>query len=100
MEVARQALDLGFYISFSGIVTFKSAQYLRDVAAFVPADRLLIETDSPYLAPVPFRGKTNTPAYVPYVAQQVAQVRGMTVEAVAQLTSDNFDRLFQGVVTP
>ena len=100
MEVARQALDLGFYISFSGIVTFKSAQYLRDVAAFVPADRLLIETDSPYLAPVPFRGKTNTPAYVPYVAQQVAQVRGMTVEAVAQLTSVNFDRLFQGVVTP
>ena len=65
----------------------------------VPLDRLLIETDSPYLAPVPFRGKTNTPAYVPYVAQQVAQVRGMTVEAVAQLTSDNFDRLFQGVVT-
>ena len=100
MEVARQALDLGFYISFSGIVTFKSAQYLRDVAAFVPADRLLIETDSPYLAPVPFRGKTNTPAYVPYVAQQVAQVRGMTGEAVAQLTSDNFDRLFPGVVTP
>ena len=100
MEVARQALDLGFYISFSGIVTFKSAQYLRDVAAFVPADRLLIETDSPYLAPVPFRGKTNTPAYVPYVAQQVAQVRGMTVEAVAQMTSDNFDRLFPGVVTP
>ena len=99
MEVAKQALDLGFYISFSGIVTFKSAQYLREVAAYVPADRILIETDSPYLAPVPFRGKTNTPAYVPYVAKQVAEVRGMTVEAVAALTSRNFDQLFQGVVT-
>ena len=98
MDVAKQALDLGFYISFSGIVTFKSAQYLRDVAAFVPADRILIETDSPYLAPVPYRGKTNSPAYVPFVAQQVAQVRGMTVEAVAQLTSENFDRLFKEVV--
>ena len=98
MEVAKQALDLGFYISFSGIVTFKSAQYLRDVAAFVPADRILIETDSPYLAPVPYRGKTNSPAYVPFVAQHVAQVRGMAVEAVAQLTSENFDRLFKEVV--
>lgn len=99
MEVAKQALDLGFYISFSGIVTFKSAQYLREVAAYVPQDRILIETDSPYLAPVPYRGKTNTPAYVPFVAQQVAQVRGMTVEAVAELTSRNFDNLFKGVVT-
>ena len=98
MEVARQALDLGFYISFSGIVTFKNAQYLRDVAAYVPADRILIETDSPYLAPVPYRGKTNNPAYVPYVAQQVAQVRGIAVEEVAQLTSDNFNRLFRSVV--
>lgn len=69
------------------------------MAAYVPADRILIETDSPYLAPVPFRGKTNTPAYVPYVAKQVAEVRGMTVEAVAALTSRNFDQLFQGVVT-
>jgi len=68
-------------------------------AAYVPADRLLIETDSPYLAPVPFRGKTNTPAYVPYVAKQVAEVRGMTVEEVAVLTSTNFDHLFKGVVT-
>ena len=99
MEVAKQALDLGFYISFSGIVTFKSAQYLREVAAYVPQDRILIETDSPYLAPVPYRGKTNTPAYVPFVAQQMAQVRGMTVEAVAELTSRNFDNLFKGVVT-
>ena len=99
MEVAKQALDLGFYISFSGIVTFKSAQYLREVAAYVPEDRILIETDSPYLAPVPFRGKTNSPAYVPFVAKQVAEVRGMTVEAVAELTSRNFDNLFKGVVT-
>lgn len=99
MEVAKQALDLGFYISFSGIVTFKNAQYLRDVAAFVPEDRILIETDSPYLAPVPYRGKTNSPAYVPFVAKQVAEVRGLTVEAVAQQTSENFDRLFKSVVT-
>ncbi len=99
MEVARAALDLGFYISFSGIVTFKSAQDLRDVAAFVPEDRLLIETDSPYLAPVPFRGKTNTPAYVPFVAKQIAEVRAMTVEAVAEATNRNFDRLFPGVLS-
>ena len=99
MEVARAALDLGFYISFSGIVTFKSAQHLRDVAAFVPEDRMLIETDSPYLAPVPFRGKTNSPAYVPFVAKQIAEVRGMSVEAVAEATNRNFDRLFSGVVS-
>ncbi|WP_373783276.1 TatD family hydrolase, partial [Delftia acidovorans] len=77
---------------------FKNAQHLRDVAAFVPADRLLIETDSPYLAPVPYRGKTNNPSYVPYVAQQIAQVRGMAMEDVAALTSANFDQLFKGVV--
>jgi TatD DNase family protein len=94
MEVARAALDLGFYISFSGIVTFKTAQDLRDVAAFVPLDRLLIETDSPYLAPVPFRGKTNNPSYVPLVAKQLAAVRGETLEAVARASSDNFSRLF------
>jgi TatD DNase family protein len=97
LTVARAALDMGFYISFSGIITFKSAQELRDVAAFVPLDRMLIETDSPYLAPVPYRGKTNTPAYVPYVAQQIATVRGMTVEAVAEATSRNFENLFRGV---
>jgi len=96
-EVARAALDLGFYISFSGILTFKSAQDLRDVASFVPLDRLLIETDSPYLAPVPFRGKTNNPSYVPHVARQLAEIRGMPVEAVAQVTSTNFERLFSGV---
>lgn len=93
-EVARQALDLGFYISFSGIVTFKSAQNLREIAAFVPLDRILIETDSPYLAPVPFRGKTNNPSYVPHVAKQLAAVRGCSVEAIGQATSDNFSRLF------
>ena len=93
-EVARAALDLGFYISFSGILTFKSAQDLREVAAFVPLERLLIETDSPYLAPVPYRGKTNNPSYVPYVARQIAQLRGLTVEAVAHATSSNFERLF------
>lgn len=97
-EVARAALDLGYYISFSGIITFKSAQALRDVVAFVPMDRLLIETDSPYLAPVPYRGKTNNPSYVPWVAQQVASVRGMAVEDVAQATSRNFDTLFSGVL--
>ncbi len=97
-EVARAALDLGYYISFSGIVTFKNAQYLRDVAAFVPLDRMLIETDSPYLAPMPYRGKTNSPAYVPYVAKQIAAVRGLPVEEIAALTSANFDALFKGVV--
>ena len=97
-EVARAALDLGFYITSSGNLTFKGAQDLRDVASFVPLDRLLIETDSPYLAPVPYRGKTNNPSYVPYVAQQIAQLRGLPVEAVAQVTSSNFERLFRGVV--
>jgi TatD DNase family protein len=96
-EVARAALDLGFYISFSGILTFKSAADLREVAAFVPLDRMLIETDSPYLAPVPYRGKTNNPSYVPYVAAQVAALRGMSVEAVGELTSRNFEALFTGV---
>jgi TatD DNase family protein len=93
--VARAALDLGFYISFSGILTFKTAQALRDVASFVPMDRCLIETDSPYLAPVPYRGKTNSPAYVPFVAQQIAQLKGIPVEAVAQATTANFERLFK-----
>ncbi len=94
LATAKAALDLGFFISFSGIVTFKNAQDLRDVAAYVPLDRLLIETDSPYLAPVPYRGKLNSPAYVPYVAQCLAQLRGMAVEDMAALTSRNFDRLF------
>ena len=93
-EVARAALDLGFYISFSGILTFKKAQDLREVARFVPLDRLLIETDSPYLAPVPYRGKLNNPAYVPLVAAQIGELRGMHAEAVGELTSRNFDTLF------
>ncbi|HEY8049950.1 MAG TPA: TatD family hydrolase [Ramlibacter sp.] len=93
-QVARAALDLGFHISFSGIVTFKNAQDLRDVAAFVPMDRLLIETDSPYLAPVPFRGKTNNPSYVPYVARQLAEVKGLSSEEIGRVTSANFERLF------
>ena len=93
--VARRALDLGFYISFSGILTFKTAADLREVARFVPLDRCLIETDSPYLAPVPYRGKTNSPAYVPYVAAQIAALKGVTVEEVAQATSRNFERLFK-----
>ena len=98
-EVARAALDLGFLISFSGIVTFKNAQDLRDVAAFVPMDRLLIETDSPYLAPVPYRGKTNNPSYVPYVARQIGEVKGCSAEEIGRVTSANFERLFnvQGI---
>ncbi|MBK0393397.1 TatD family hydrolase [Ramlibacter algicola] len=96
-QVARAALDLGFYISFSGIVTFKTAADLREVAAFVPDDRYLIETDSPYLAPVPYRGKTNNPSYVPHVAACLAEVRGVPVEAVAGQTTANFERLFPGV---
>jgi TatD DNase family protein len=96
-EVARAALDLGFHISFSGILTFKKASDLREVAAFVPLDRLLIETDSPYLAPVPYRGKTNNPSYVPYVAAELAQLRGLPVEEIGALTSRNFDALFRAV---
>ena len=96
-EVARAALDLGFYISFSGILTFKSAHELREVAAFVPDDRLLIETDSPYLAPVPYRGKTNNPSYVPFVARQLAEIRKRPLEEIAGQTSSNFERLFKGV---
>jgi TatD DNase family protein len=95
--VARAALDLGFLISFSGILTFRNAADLREVARFVPLDRLLIETDSPYLAPVPYRGKTNTPALVPFVARQIAEIKGLAVEEVALASSDNFDRLFDRV---
>lgn len=94
-EVARAALELGFHISFSGILTFRNAEDLRDVARFVPLDRCLIETDSPYLAPVPYRGKTNSPAYVPHVAEQVAAVKGLSVDAIGEATSRNFERLFK-----
>jgi TatD DNase family protein len=99
-QVARAALDLGFYISFSGILTFKTAQDLRDVATFVPLDRLLIETDSPYLAPVPYRGKTNNPSLVPYVAKQLAELRQCSIEEIAEATGRNFDTLFKGVLVP
>jgi TatD DNase family protein len=97
MAVARAALDLGFLISFSGILTFKNAEDLREVARFVPLDRCLIETDSPYLAPVPYRGKTNNPSYVPHVGAQLAALKGLPVEQVAEATSANFERLFQRV---
>jgi TatD DNase family protein len=93
-DVARAALDLGFHISFSGIVTFKNAQALKDVARRVPLDRMLIETDSPYLAPVPYRGKTNEPAYVPHVAAEIARLKEVPLETIARETSANFFRLF------
>ena len=92
--VARAALDLDFYISFSGILTFRNAADLREVARFVPLERTLIETDSPYLAPVPHRGKTNNPSLVPFVAQQIAEIKGLPVEEVARVTSANTERLF------
>jgi TatD DNase family protein len=93
-DVAAAAIDLGFYISLSGIVTFKNAKDLHDVARRLPLDRMLIETDSPYLAPVPFRGKTNEPAFVAHVAQKIAELRGTTVEAIGAATTENFFRLF------
>ena len=94
LQVARAALDMGFYISLSGILTFKSAADLREVAKFVPDDRLLIETDSPYLAPVPYRGKLNNPSYVPWVARLLGELRGASSEAIGELTTRNFLRLF------
>lgn len=93
-EVADQALELGFHLSFSGIVTFKNAQTVKEVAAKAPLERILVETDSPYLAPVPYRGKLNQPAYVRYVAEEIAALRGLTVEEVAQATTANFIALF------
>jgi len=94
-DVAQAALDMGFHISFSGIVTFKNAVELKDIARRVPLDRMLIETDSPYLAPVPFRGKRNQPAFVRYVALEIARLRDAAVEAIGAATSDNFFRLFR-----
>lgn len=93
--VAQGCLDLGFYISFSGIVTFKNAKELHEVARRVPLERMLIETDSPYLAPAPFRGKLNQPAYVKHVAEGIAALRGTTVEDIAKITTANFFRLFR-----
>lgn len=93
-ETAKRALDIGFYISLSGIVTFKSAKHLQEVAKKLPLDRILIETDSPYLAPVPHRGKTNKPVFVKHVAEFLAELRGDTVENIAAVTSANFRQLF------
>jgi TatD DNase family protein len=93
-DIARAALEQGFHISFSGIVTFKNAEAVKDVARRVPLERMLIETDAPYLAPVPYRGKTNQPAYVRYVAEEIARLRGVAVEEIAAATSSNFFRLF------
>ncbi|HSS70426.1 MAG TPA: TatD family hydrolase [Casimicrobiaceae bacterium] len=93
-DVAQRALEQGFHISFSGIVTFKNAQAVKEVALRVPLERMLIETDSPYLAPVPYRGKTNQPAYVRYVAEEIARLRETAVEEIAAATSANFFRLF------
>ena len=93
-DTARQALDLGFYISFSGIITFKSAKTLREVVRQVPLERILVETDSPYLAPVPHRGKTNQPAFVRFVAEEVARIKGIDCAEVASITTYNFNRLF------
>ena len=96
-DLARRALDLGFAISFSGIVTFRKADELREIAKEVPLDRLLIETDCPFLAPVPYRGKRNEPAYVIEVARCIAELRGLALEEIARLTTDNFDQFFDPV---
>ncbi len=94
LDIAEAAIDMGFYISFSGIVTFKNAATIKDVAQRIPLERILIETDSPYLAPVPYRGKLNQPAYVKHVAEEIARLRRMSVEDVGRATSENFARLF------
>ena len=94
-EVADAALELGFYISFSGIVTFKNAKPLKEIARTVPLERMLIETDAPYLAPVPHRGKTNEPGFVKHVAEEIAALRGVALETIAEQTSNNFKTLFK-----
>lgn len=94
MDLARTALELGGYISFSGIITFKNAEEIRDVARLVPADRYLVETDAPYLAPIPHRGAKNEPSYVAHTAAKVAEVRGVSIEQVGEETTRNFFRLF------
>ncbi|MBU6468547.1 MAG: TatD family hydrolase [Betaproteobacteria bacterium] len=95
LEVAHRAIEMGFYISISGIVTFKNAKSLKETVSALPLDRLLIETDSPYLAPTPFRGQTNQPAYVVYVAEEIAKLKGLSVSEVAHQTTDNFKTLFK-----
>jgi len=99
-EIARQALDIGFYISLSGIVTFKNALAIKEVARLTPLDRLLVETDSPYLAPVPYRGKLNQPAYVRHVAAEIAALRADSPDNIAGATTDNFYRLFSTAKRP
>ncbi len=98
LDVALQAIELGFYISFSGIVTFKNALIIKEVAKHVPLSRILVETDSPYLAPMPYRGKTNQPSYVKHVAEEVAKLRGISFEEVSAATTENFFRLFKHAV--
>ena len=93
-EMAKKAIDLGFYISFSGIITFKNAETLRETVKKIPIENILIETDSPYLAPVPNRGKLNEPANVRYVAEKIAELKGLSVEKVAEITTNNFFKLF------
>ncbi len=95
IEVAMRAIEMGFYISFSGIVTFKNAAALKEVAQQVPLDRILVETDSPYLAPIPFRGKTNQPAYVKHVAEEVASLRNISLDELTQASTCNFFKLFK-----
>lgn len=98
MEVAEAALELGFFISFSGIVSFKNAHALKEVARQVPLERILVETDAPYLAPVPHRGQTNQPAFVLHVAEEIARLRGISVAEVAEATTRNFFRLFRSAL--
>ncbi len=100
LDVAMEAIALGFYISFSGIVTFKNATTIKEVARAVPLDRILIETDSPYLAPVPHRGQTNQPAYVKFVAEEIAKLKAIQFEEVAEATTQNFFNLFKHALAP
>lgn len=95
LDVALEAIALGFYISFSGIITFKNAHSIKEVAKHIPLDRILVETDSPYLAPTPYRGKTNQPSYVKHVAEEVANLRGIPFDTLAAATTENFFRLFK-----
>jgi TatD DNase family protein len=99
-QLAEDALQMGGYISFSGILTFPKSAELREIARDIPADRLLVETDAPYLAPVPFRGKRNEPAHVAHTARVLAETRGLTPQALAELTTGNFRRLFRKAATP
>ena len=98
LEMAQRSIEMGFMISFSGIITFKNAADLREVVKAVPLDMFLIETDSPYLAPIPYRGKPNQPGYVAEVAKCIAELRGISVEEVAERSADNFHRLFKRAV--